>query len=64
MSADQDKIRRQSKGIRDKERFELLLEPANKRYVEDLAAAHRTSKAKIINAILRDKPQPNETLLT
>lgn len=58
MSAEQ-KIRRQGKG-QPKADYHFKLQSCNQEWLKEQAEKYGVSKAKILNAILRDRPQPNE----
>jgi len=60
--SDNEKIVHQGKGS-DKVRFEFMLETVNRQYLKALADFHGVSVAKILNAILRAKPQPQDFYL-
>lgn len=57
-----DKIRRQNQGVPRKDSH-FRLAACGYSWLEELAAKYKTSKAKVLDAILRDKPEPNEFYL-
>ena len=61
MSAD-TKIKRQSQGIPRKDSH-FRLAGVCYQWLEELAERYNTSKAKVLDAILRDKPEPNDFYL-
>lgn len=56
------KIRRQNQGVPRKDSH-FRLAAAQYSWLVELAAKYKTSKAKVLDAILRDKPEPNEFYL-
>lgn len=60
MSPDQEpKIRRQGKGS-PKADYHFKLQLSNQEWLKEQARKHGVSEAKILNAILLDRPEPNE----
>lgn len=59
MSDDQRKIRRQGK-VAEKTAYLVRLQNCNYDWLCSLARQKRVSVAKLLNAILRSKPEPDE----
>jgi len=56
------KIRRQNQGVKRKDSH-FRLAAVSYQWIEQLAAHYKVSKAKILDAILRKKPEPDEFYL-
>lgn len=60
--SEQVKVRRQSQGVKRKDSH-FRLAATSYQWLEQLAATYKTSKAKVLDAILRKKPEPDDFYL-
>lgn len=60
--SEQEKVRRQSQGVKRKDSH-FRLAATSYQWLEQLAETYKTSKAKVLDAILRKKPEPDDFYL-
>ena len=62
MSATETKVRRHNQGVKRKDSH-FRLAATSYQWIEQLADQYKVSKAKILDAILRKKPEPDDFYL-
>lgn len=60
--SEQGKVRRQSQGVKRSDTH-IRLAPICRAHLEQLAKHYNTSMAKVLDAILRKKPEPDDFYL-